>query len=499
MDKLTRRVRKTIERYDLIQPGDRVVVGVSGGADSVCLLHVLLELSADFGFDIHVAHLNHQIRGEAADEDAIFVRDLAKRWKVPFTIESCDVPALAAKHKMALEEAARRARYAFLGRVATEHNAQSIAVGHNADDQVETILMHWLRGSGLAGLRGMLPSTPLAGLRLFAEDNQRFVSSAIRIIRPLLEVRRADIEAYCDYLNIKPRFDLSNLDTTYFRNRLRHELIPYLETYQPNIREILRRTGQIVMADYALLRDLMERAWTETVRSESAEAITFDLQQWRALPLSTKRSIVREAIHRLRRSLRNINWIHVENAVEALESKPAGTQVTLPQGLMMTIEYDQFRIADRGYMPTTSDIPLLSISPIPLTVPGTTHLPDSVWSVQANLLEIAEYRSEYEPNPDRWQAFFDYDTVKEPLSLRTRQPGDQFQPLNMRGHHQTVRDFMINAKIPQAFRDRIPLLVSPQGILWIVGWRPSETAKITDRTKRVLYIAFRRGARRVED
>ena len=474
-----------IERDRLIGVGDRVVVGVSGGADSVCLANGLLRLSQRAAFSLHVAHLNHGIRGGDADGDAAFVRELAEAWGTQITIRECNVPALAAEHGIAIEEAARRARYAFLGRVALEQGSEAIAVAHTADDQVETILMHWLRGSGLAGLRGMLPSVPLSGLRLLPGDQELFKSSSIRIVRPLLEVRRSEIEAYCAEIGVEPRYDLSNLDTTYFRNRIRHELLPYLETYQPRIREVLTRTGRVVAADFAALRDLLDQAWTETVVSDSAEAVHFDVGRWRQLPLSAKRSVIREAIHRLRHSLRNIDYVHVQNAIEVLEAGSAGTQVTLPRNLMLTLGYKQFWIGGRDYEPgSTVVFPLVS-APITLAVPGTTHIPDSAWSIRADLLGSGEFHS----NTDRCRAFFDYDAVGERLVLRPRRAGDLFRPLGMSGHRQSVRDAMIGAKIPRTVRERVPLLESSHGILWIVGCRQSEMAKVTETTKTVLRIS----------
>ena len=478
-------VRHAIERDGLIGVGDSVVVGVSGGADSVCLAHVLLRLSKQAAFSLHVAHLNHGIRGEDADRDAGFVRELAKGWGIPASIQKCDVPALAAEHRIAIEEAARRARYGFLGRIALEQGAGVVAVAHTADDQVETILMHWLRGSGLAGLRGMLPAVPLSGLRLFPGDQDLINSSSVRIVRPLLEVRRSEIEAYCTAIGVEPRYDLSNLDTTYFRNRVRHELIPLLESYQPRVREVLTRTGRVVAADFAALRDLLDQAWTETVVSDSSEAVHFDLGLWRQLPLSTKRSIIREAIHRLCHSLRNIDYVHVQNAIDVLEAGPAGTQVTLPRNLVLTIGYKQFWIGGRDYEPGPTDaFPLVS-APITLAVPGTTRIPGSAWSIRADLLKSSEYR----PNTDRCRAFFDYGVIGEQLILRPRRSGDLFRPLGMGGHRQSVREAMISAKIPRAVRERVPLLESSEGIVWIVGYRQSEQAKVTDTTKRVLRIS----------
>ena len=251
---LLSQVRKTIEEHDLLVAGESVVVGVSGGPDSLCLLHLLRHLSRAYDLTLHVAHLDHGIRGEESRVDAQFVADLARQWELPATVERADVPRLAEEEGLAIEEAARRARYRFLARVAGQVGASRIAVGHNADDQAETVLMHFLRGSGLAGLRGILPLSPLGELRLGQSERDSPLAAELRLIRPLLEVPRSAIEAYCRDQELSPRFDRSNLDTTYYRNRLRHKLLPVLETYNPNVREVLRRTAQVMAADHELLR-----------------------------------------------------------------------------------------------------------------------------------------------------------------------------------------------------------------------------------------------------
>ncbi|HFD38988.1 MAG TPA: tRNA lysidine(34) synthetase TilS, partial [Anaerolineae bacterium] len=244
MKRMLDRVRWLIEQDRLLTSGDRVVVGVSGGPDSLCLLHLLHRLQAEYDLALHVAHLHHSLRGADADADAAFVRQIAAAWGLPCTVEQADVPALAAEGKLAVEEAARQARYAFLRRVAIGVGARIVAVGHNADDQAETVLMHFIRGSGLAGLRGMLPRAPYPQFTNPQSTNSQSTSPHLTLIRPLLDISRADILAYCDRHGLTPRFDRSNLDTTYFRNWLRHEALPLLARHNPNVDQVLRRTAR---------------------------------------------------------------------------------------------------------------------------------------------------------------------------------------------------------------------------------------------------------------
>jgi len=482
------KVRQSIDQHGLLAGGGTVVVGVSGGPDSLCLLHVLNRLRPTYAIELHVAHLDHRIRGPESKEDAAFVARLAGEWGVSATIEARDVPQLARESQLAIEEAARQARYSFLAQVAQAVGAKRIAVGHNADDQVETIVMHWLRGAGLAGLRGMLPLTELGKMRLEAAwpDHPPL---HLQLIRPLLETPRAEIEVYCREHGLTPRFDHSNLDTTYYRNRLRHELIPYLESYNPNIREVLRRSAWVIGADHDFLQDELERVWPTVVSSESGRGITFDLARWRALPTSQQRSTLREAVHRLRRSLRNINWIHIENALSTLKAKPAGTQVTLPQGLMLSIGYHDFTVADEGYVPQ-ADWPLLLAESLSVAVPGVTELPGSDWRLEAALIERGEFNEDLLDNPNPWQAFLDYDKAGE-LVLRQRRSGDRFQPLGLGGHEKSLHAFMIDVKIPSPLRGFFPIVASPRHVVWVAGWRVDERAKITAKTERILHLAFR--------
>ncbi|MDW8072470.1 MAG: tRNA lysidine(34) synthetase TilS, partial [Anaerolineae bacterium] len=434
---------------------------------------------------------------------------IAVRWGLPISLERVDVPALARRYRLALEEAARCARYAFLGRLARQVSASAIAVAHHADDQTETVLMHWLRGSGLAGLRGMLPVTPLAEYRLFADwqmlPDQPAASEQLSsseplldatspvLVRPLLNVTRDEIETYCQQHDLHPRIDRSNLDTTYFRNRLRHELLPYLETYNPNIREVLRRTAEVVAADYALLQRYVEEVWAAIVQQETDEAVVLDLAAWRRLPLSLQRSTLRRAIHRLRRALRNINFVHVEEALRIAQCGETGSKATLPQGLSLTVSYETLLIASSEYQ-IIPDIPRICVEePIPLRVPGTTTLPCCGWILHVEEICMPADK-EFSVRPaSRWEAVLDAEFVSNVPRLRRRRIGDRFCPLGMEGHSKRLNEFMINEKIPAEWRDSIPLLVNDRDqIAWVCGWRPDERARITAQTRRALHLRFMR-------
>ena len=478
-------VRATIAQHNLFAPGDKVIVGVSGGPDSLTLLRCLCTLRRELEIEPHVAHLNHQLRGEESDADAQFVARLAKEWQLPVTIEARDVKALANAQRLSIEEAARHARYEFLSEVAQRAGARVIAVAHNADDQVETVLMHFLRGAGLAGLRGMLYKTEIGDWRLDAPSNLQSPISNLSLVRPLLDVTRAEIETYCEQNDLAPRFDRSNLDTTYFRNRLRNEALPYLETLNPNLRQTLVRASRALTDDFDFVQRGVRSAYATTAWQVDG-AIVFDRAAWRALHPAIQRGTLRAAVQQLRGNLRNIDWTHIEGARRVAMEKSAGAQATLPGGLMLSVGYTDFTIADAERGALLPDLPLLYVERVELFLEGVTELPDSEWVVQT---EIVNRQVE---TADRWTALLDFEKCKGAVYLRRRGAGDRFQPAGLGGHTQMLHKFMINEKIPRAARGMLPLLLVDDRIAWVCGWRIDERARMTDATREFWHVSFRK-------
>jgi len=496
-------VRSAIAHHALIARGDKVIVGVSGGPDSLALLHVLCALRADLQFTLHVAHLNHQLRGADSQADADFVAAIAREWKIDATIESRDVNALAQVEHLSIEEAARQARYAFLAEVAQKQGASVIAVAHHRDDQVETVLMHWLRGSGLAGLRGMnyklAPSTTHYPLSTFN----------LQLIRPLLDVTRAEIDEYVQANGLTPRQDQSNFDTTLFRNRLRHDVLPYLESLNPNLRDVLYHSAQSIADDYDFLNAAVESAFV-LVASESDGAIIFSREQWRVLHPALQRGTLRAAVHRLCGNLRDLGWTHVEEARRIALDKYAGAQATLPNGLILVVGYDDFTITDAEHGVPLSDLPLLRVDEITVPLEGVTPLPNSDWVIETkifiqnviatsearrNLLsdnEISRRDAARNDNIDQWTATFDLEACRGNRRLRRRRDGDRFQPSGMSGHSRSLHEYMIDEKIPRAVRDLLPLLVIDDRIAWVCGWRIDERVRLTERPREYWQVTFRK-------
>lgn len=491
---LAGKVRDTILTNRLLVAQQPVVVGVSGGPDSLCLLDVLRRLSRDLGVSIHVAHLDHGARGSDSMVDAEFVGKTALEWDLPCTIERQDVTATAEAHRLAFEEAARRIRYSFLARVAMSIGATRIAVGHNADDQAETVLMHLLRGAGPAGLRGMLYLTPVADYRMLAPFLQD-CNVNVAIVRPLLDVSRASIEGYCRERGLHPRFDRSNLDQTFFRNRIRHELLPLMEEYNPRIRQRLRNTAAISAADCEVLADLRARTWNAAVRSQAPDSVAFDLSVWRAMPVALQRDTIRQAALALRKTLRDVNFVHVENARRVALEGTTGSRATLPKGMELSVGYDTIVVGNAGQPHSGKpDEPLLwTEAPIPVSIPGSTRLPGVPWALYSEVIESREC-SEIDSNLNPWLAYADMEAITGPVTLRTRRPGDRFQPHGMWGHSMRLSEFMINRKIPRQWRRHRPLLVAGQEIIWVCGERIAETVSVNTTTRRIVKMRFVRNS-----
>ncbi len=451
----------------------------------MALLHVLLGLRDSLHLNLHVAHLHHGIRGDEADADAAFVAALAAAWGLPCTVERANLSDRRDMNHLTLEEAARRVRYAFLVQVAYRVGAAKIAVGHNADDQAETVLMHLLRGAGPMGLRGMLPAANLHEYRTLSQPVE------LTLIRPLLATPRSVIEAYCGEQSLENRRDSSNLDPQFFRNRLRHEVLPYLAQFNPRIQERLRNLAEVVRADYELVREFVSVAWDTLLVQSHTDALLFDLQGWRAQPIAVRRALVRHAVHELRSTLRDVDFVHVENAIRIAQEGGTGAEATLPQGLQLTVGYSTLSIADHRALHLPPEKPWIAAtdafdvavpSSIPLLAGWSLH---TQWVNHWNLDVIAE-------NTDPFVAWVDAHAAQGALRLRTRRKGDHFRPQGMHGASMQLSDLLINVKMPRPWRDHLPLLEAGGCILWVAGLRLDETALVRPDTEQVIYLRFQR-------
>ncbi len=465
LEELAGRVLAFTREHRLVPPEGKLLVAVSGGADSVCLLYLLVALREKLSASLHVAHLDHGLRGEESAADARYVAELARKWELPVTVERRDVNAYRARYRLSPEEAAREVRYRFLAEVATAVGAQRVAVGHTLDDHIETVLMHLIRGSGTRGLRGLLPCTWFQS-----------PGGSVNVVRPLLSVTREETAACCRHLALQPRLDASNLSLSPLRNRIRQQLIPLLQRYNPRVTEALKRAAGIAAEDFAFIEAEALRAWRE-VAGEEGGAVILAKDKFLSLAPALQRHLLRTATEKLLGNLKDVEAKHIEELLQALQ-KPAGKRITLPDGLTFVIEYDR-------YLLTSQPAALCPLPPLEgefaLSVPGETRLPG--WRVRASITG----RDAMSEPCDGHTACLDLARAGHRLTIRRRHPGDRFQPLGM-AWPKKLNEFMIDNKVPRSWRDRVPLVCSPEHILWVVGWRIDERARVTGATGQVLRL-----------
>ncbi|MBN1680289.1 MAG: tRNA lysidine(34) synthetase TilS [Anaerolineae bacterium] len=493
MPGVVQRVHHTITRNRLFGPSDRIVVGVSGGVDSLVLLHVLCELRKSFGWSLHAATLDHGIRGAAGAVDVAFVQETAAAWGVPVTVGRADVPTLANMAGLGLEETARQVRYTFLVRVVRHVSAFVVAVGHNRDDQAETVLMHVIRGSGLYGLRGMLPRMLLSDYHMLDDvplvcdpplgDLSMLSEMWPVLVRPLLDVPRAMIEEYAAEHNLTPRTDATNSDVTYFRNRLRHDVIPLLEELNPNMRDMLSRMADVLREDVVLLDRVVGQALERVVREQREDSIIIDRRAWTLLTISEKRYVLRSLVQRLRPQLRDVTYEHITRSITVVDGGITGAASTLPGGLVLRVDYDALVLTEHAaaVIAWDDDAPALDEN-----AAVSTFLPaDHVHRL------VDRWRFEMRPpDPGDDIAVIHADPLAAALvvpaeawlQLRTRRPGDRFAPRGMVGHSQKLGDTLINMKVPAMWRDRVPLLTVDGEIAWFVAPTPDGVrGRVSDR------------------
>ncbi len=455
-----------------------VLIGVSGGADSLALLVGLEKL----GYTLVVAHLDHALRTESA-EDADFVKALAEAHGLTYVSARVDVTQYVEDQGQSLEEAAREARYKFLFDQARLFHAQAVAVGHHADDQVETVLMHLLRGAGLPGLSGMAYRRNLACWDL-----------NIPLVRPLLGIWREEIEAFVTDAGLTPREDATNRDQTYFRNRLRHALIPELATYNPKIREVLWRMSSVLEEEDRFMEALAEDAWAACFIAASASRVQLSRRNFLELSTALQRRVLRRAIGQLRSALRDIGFEAIARGLAFAKEPSESGEIDFVARLNLAVIGDQLivktwdaSLPDWGKPLLTSENQVAGLDP--KNSVGLRH----GWRVEAEVLaEVPEHPltalGEMGPN----EAWLDADRLQLPLTVRARAEGERWQPLGMPDHTQSLQDFFINEKVPAHLREVWPLVCSGGEVVWIVGLRPSEAFKVGEGTQRIMCLRVNR-------
>ena len=447
---------QAIRDHGMIAPGDRVLIAVSGGLDSVVLLDVLHRLAPQLQCESIVGHIDHGLRGADSAGDAAFVETLAASYGLPVYVHRLDPSDLEISKTHGREGAARVARLAALEAMASRADARRIALAHTANDRAETVLYRLARGAGSTGLRGILP---VRGM----------------YVRPLLGITRGDIADYAQAHGLDWREDASNADLSFARNRIRHEVLPELRELNPEAVHAVCRAADLLTD----LDEALDYFVTDCADRMSGGATFWPRDGFRELPGSAARLLVREAIRRTRGNLDGITLQHVDAVRSLVTGTEAHGELSLPR-LRVRVDREFVSFASQG---AGGEVP----ADLALDL-GDNPLPDGS-TLQFEILP----HHDTDPAPtddDPWTEVADADRVVFPLRLRVRAPGDRFRPLGL-AEDVRLKDFLINAKTPYYDRDRIPLVCDGNGIIWVVGLRLSDTVKVSERTRRVLRMKLK--------
>jgi tRNA(Ile)-lysidine synthase len=456
------RVKRTIDRYHLLEKGDRLIVGVSAGVDSMVLLHLLNACREAFDLSLIIAHVNHGFRPEESEREAELVRKESARLRLPFEYGHFNVREFQKLGGLSPQDAARRIRFHFFDDLFQKHHAQKIALGHHADDQVETVLLRLLRGSGLRGLKGILP---------IREG---------KVIRPLIEVWREEIDSFASEKKVPFLLDSSNLKNDYLRNKIRRDLIPLIEEkYQPGFKEILLRTSTILRDENDYCERGVEEAYRKIVREEK-DTLSFKFSEYQSLHRGIQWRMIKKIGERI------LDWgMGVEGGglsdlhkiYQNLNQSSPSFLLKLPRGFWVEKRYDTVLLGKGEVKPSPPfEAELIS--------PGRTFVEEigkEVVIEEANRDQLRDCSGP--PNT----ALMDYESLQFPLKIRNFRSGDRFRPLGVEGT-QKLKDFFVDHKIPKFERPKIPLLISDEKIAWIVGYRIDDRVKITQKTRKVLKV-----------
>lgn len=475
--KLFKKAERTIRKYGMLSEGEMILIGVSGGSDSVLLLYLLNHLKEKYHLSLHIAHLNHGFRKEAGKE-AKFVKNMAKGFGIPVTSKMIDVPFYAKKKRLSKQEAAREVRYSFLKNVANKIGADKIALGHTADDQAETFLMRMIRGAGSKGMGGMSPCYKFA-----------VPSSQFAIIRPLIEIGRKEIINYLKKERIPFIEDPSNISSIYLRNRIRNELIPYIEKrYNPQIKKIFVHSAQILREEDSFLEDYSKRILPEFVTLREKGKTEISLNPFLNLEKTIQRRLIRIAIEEIIGSLKGYSMHHINEVIDSIASGQTGKRINLPKGVVVQKDYDILSISLKGSGVRGQRSGIRSYD---INIPGTTSIPEFCLILNAEIKEPP-----FESGNGKIQSAFDLEKISDKIKIRKRKDGDFFFPIGMGGKSKKLKTYFIDEKIRRDEREKIPLLVSGGNILWVIGHRQDDRYKVSEETKKALLV---KAERRIHD
>jgi len=451
------RVKATIEKYSMLSGGETVLVGLSGGPDSVCLLSVLNALKEELNLKLHAAYVDHGLRPDETPHEIEFCRKLCQEMSLPFIARTIDVRTYAKEKGMNMQEAARELRYRVFDELFHEIKADRIALGHTADDQMETFFMRFFRGSGPGGLSGIPPVRA-------------------KIIRPLIEVERQDIEEFLKVQDVHYVIDSSNLKEDYFRNRLRLSLIQEFKKINPRMAQTISRTMDILREEERYFDIVVTKALMKLISRKTDLRIELFLTPMESMDKVVLRRVLRRAIGETK-GLRGMEFVHIESIMGMIKEGKPGDRLSLPKGLRVIRNYATLVI--------TSELPQ-RMDTVTLSVPGQAVMEDVKAVLNASLEERVEAYGD-----GKTVAVFDADKTGTTLTVRPREKGDFFCPIGF-GKRKKLQDFFVDEKVPRDERDSIPLILSGNDIVWIAGFRGDERFRVTEETKRFLKLEFKR-------
>ncbi len=453
------KVKQYIENYKMLEKGDQIIVGVSGGADSVCLFHVLLELRKEYELTLHVIHINHGIRGEEAKRDEEFVRELCKKEEVSFQVVHKDIPLLAKEGRMSVEEAGRKARYEVFNQYFLAYKCNKIAIAHNKNDTAETILFHMFRGSGLSGLTGISP----------VRD---------RIIRPLLCLERKEIESYLFERGISYLDDSTNFTLDYTRNKIRLKVLKEAEGINSKAVSHIAMAGETFRELQEYVEKSVMKAAERILVKGTENEILLQIEELSKEDVVIQKEIVRKAFFMLSESLKDIDAYHITSVLQLIKKQP-GRRIDLPYGITAMREYNHIELRTKG-----KDLSK-DLEPRELLIPGVTPLFEEGKSIKASLLNYKKNMIIPQSICTKW---FDYDKIKDTVLIRCRKQGDYL--CIDKGGTKKLKALLIDEKIPRQKRDVLPLLADGSHIMWVIGNRISEAYKVDENTRRILQITI---------
>ncbi|WP_134685235.1 tRNA lysidine(34) synthetase TilS [Brevibacillus migulae] len=464
------RVQKQIEDERLLTAGESLVVGVSGGTDSMALLHILMSLNKQYqyGWKIHVVHVNHSFRGAESDADAEYVQTVCTEWSIPCHSFKRNVSLYMEESGLGSQEASREVRYQLYQQVAEEVGARKVVLAHHGDDQVETVLFRMLRGTGIHGLAGI----PL---------RRWLVEGKIEVVRPLLGVFRHELEEYCREAGLSPREDSSNASRKYLRNRIRLDVLPLFEGINVRYREHILQLAKSAEIDEKYLHDASKKALQQVIVQQESNKISMAVQPFQSCDLALQRRMIPLILSYL--STR-AEWSsqHVEAVLRVVTGDHPSAELHLPDGVFVQRVYE--RISFTRGLPDSKSFPYC----YDLVVPGTTMVWESGTMFHANVLQSAP---EFDKLPVN-AAVFDLDQLTGKLMVRNRRAGDRLTLLGSAGSKK-LKELMIDCKVPKVHRDRMPLLVAGEEIMWVPGVRRAAVAAVNQHTTRFLYVAAEYG------